>query len=416
MKKTFTFLFTIIFFNAIVINAQNYKINFVASGASNVVNTVKVDNLTQNISLTINGTDTLVLGGSVGLFSNNLSNNKLQIIPNPILDKSDIEFYAENSGNARVFITDLSGREILNFFEYINRGTNKFQLSGIKKGIYFVNVLGDSYHYFSKLISQDVSNSKTLSIKYLGSNAFINNKNKSTNTSVYMPYNNGDRLLLRGISGNFANIVSDIPTSNKTITFIFTACTDINYNHYATVNFGNQIWMAENLRTTKYKNGASIPLITSNSIWSGLTSGARSFYNNDSATYLANFGSLYNWYAVNTGNLCPTGWHVPTDAEWTAMENYLGGSFIAGGKLKASTLWNSPNTGATNASGFTAFPGGFRDYDGTFYYLGDFGYWWTSSEVTTGYAWNHNLGYNFNYTSISGNMISLGLSIRCVKD
>jgi uncharacterized protein (TIGR02145 family) len=139
---------------------------------------------------------------------------------------------------------------------------------------------------------------------------------------------------------------------------------------------------------------------------------------------------LYNWYAVagihdtdpNTPNkkLAPTGYHVPTDAEWTTLTTYLGGNNVAGGKMKATgtSLWNSPNTNATNSSGFTGLPGGIRDYYGTFVSIGDSGFWWSSSEDNTANAWYRSLGYGLgNANRNSGNDgKASGFSVRCLRD
>jgi len=193
--------------------------------------------------------------------------------------------------------------------------------------------------------------------------------------------------------------------------------TDIDGNVYHTVTIGTQVWMVENLKTTKYHDGTSIPNVTDNNAWSNLTTGAYCDYNNtpsNSATY----GKLYNWYAVNTGKLCPTGWHVATDAEWTTLTNSLGGGSIAGGKLKETgiTHWNSPNTGATNKTGFTALPGGGRDSDGTFFNVGDGGYWWSATEGDAASAWYRLMTYNGSTVYRGGSHKELGFSVRCVRD
>jgi uncharacterized protein (TIGR02145 family) len=133
---------------------------------------------------------------------------------------------------------------------------------------------------------------------------------------------------------------------------------DIDGNYYTTVKIGTQVWIAENLRTTKYSNGTPIPYIEDNKTWSGLTlgvvkTGAYCWYNNDSAKYKNIYGALYNWYAIIDSNgLCPDDWHVPTDGEWAILENYLGGNSVAGGKMKETGLehWISPNKDATNES------------------------------------------------------------------
>ena len=148
---------------------------------------------------------------------------------------------------------------------------------------------------------------------------------------------------------------------------------DVEGTFYQTVEIGDQVWMAENLRTRKYNDGSDIPLVTDNTDWDNLTSPAYAWYSNDSATYADPYGALYNWYAVDPGsnggkNICPTGWHVPTVDEVVILEDLLGGGDVAGGKMKEAGLdhWDSPNTGATNESGLTVLGAGYRAPDGTF--------------------------------------------------
>jgi uncharacterized protein (TIGR02145 family) len=189
-------------------------------------------------------------------------------------------------------------------------------------------------------------------------------------------------------------------------------------NVYKTVIIGTQIWMAENLRTTKYNDGTSIPQVTDAAAWSNLMTPGYCWYNNDAATYKATYGALYNWYTVNRGNLCPSGWHVPSDAEWTGLTAYLGGEAFAGGKLKeaGTTHWRTPNTGATNESGFTALPGGGRLNFGTYYYIGSYGYWWCSTEYSTPNAWNRSMYYgNANVNRVDYDK-QYGFSVRCLRD
>jgi uncharacterized protein (TIGR02145 family) len=194
--------------------------------------------------------------------------------------------------------------------------------------------------------------------------------------------------------------------------------TDIDGNIYNTVSIGTQVWMASNLVTTKYNDGTSIPFVTDNGSWSGLITPAYCWYNNDATTYKATYGALYNWYTVNTGKLCPTGWHVPTDAEWTTLSTYLGGESIAGGALKetGTNHWISPNTGATNTFGFTGLPGEMRNGSGVFDPIGYYGYWWTATQYSAGYALYWYLGYNFTNIFGANGYMRIGFSVRCVKD
>jgi uncharacterized protein (TIGR02145 family) len=198
---------------------------------------------------------------------------------------------------------------------------------------------------------------------------------------------------------------------------------DVEGNTYKTVKIGTQLWMAENLKTSKYSDGSNIPNITDNIQWKRDTTGAWSYYNNDAANNIK-YGKLYNWYAVskNTNgnkNLCPNGWHVPTDEEWTILTDYLDlGESVAGGKMKevGTINWLNPNKDATNTSLFTGLPGGCRSSIGSFGYFGYFGSWWSSTESDTEDAWSRDISYDDHFTKIATEKREIGFSIRCVKD
>jgi uncharacterized protein (TIGR02145 family) len=183
---------------------------------------------------------------------------------------------------------------------------------------------------------------------------------------------------------------------------------------YKWVRIGNQVWMADNLRATKYNDGTSISNITNQTTWKNLTTGAYCYYDN-SSSYSTTYGCLYNWYAVNTGKLAPTGWHVPTDAEWTTLQMFLGSSDIAGGKMKSTTGWSSPNTDADNSSGFSALPGGCRNYYG-FSNVGSIGIWWSSTEDSSYDAWGRYLFFGNGSLFRNGYDKSYGYSVLCVRD
>jgi uncharacterized protein (TIGR02145 family) len=194
--------------------------------------------------------------------------------------------------------------------------------------------------------------------------------------------------------------------------------TDIEGNTYKTVNIGTQLWMAENLKTTKYNDGIEIPLVADSS-WNSLTTHGYCWYNNNYKNYGKIYGALYNGYAAGSGKLCPTGWHVPTDAEWKTLSDYLGGDRLAGGKLKetGTAHWNRPNTGATNDSGFTALPGGGRWVIGRFDLFGRRAYWWSTSiydDIFDASIWMipHDENLFNKVPAIKGN----GFSVRCIKD
>ena len=214
-----------------------------------------------------------------------------------------------------------------------------------------------------------------------------------------------------------------------------TTVTDIDGNVYNTIKIGTQVWMVENLRTTKFNDGNAIPNVTDNTAWSSLTTSAYCWYNNDATTNKSTYGALYNWYAVNSGKLCPAGWHVATDADWQKLEIYLGlSSALAnsteresnptneGSKLAGNaTLWtdglldSNPGFGS---SGFTALPAGVRsEQDGTFKYINQLGAWWTSTVYDASFAWDRKIFNEVIYIDRDeSDPKGVGMSIRCVKD
>jgi uncharacterized protein (TIGR02145 family) len=202
--------------------------------------------------------------------------------------------------------------------------------------------------------------------------------------------------------------------------------TDIDGNFYLSIIINGQEWMQKNLAVSKYRNGDPIPTGLSDITWSNTTSGAYALYNNDAANNTT-YGKLYNWYAVNDSRgLCPTGWHVPNDAEWTTLINYLDPnqnssangiqSSVAGGKMKSTTGWNFPITDAPNESGFTGLPGGYRNTNGLDYSIGYYGKWWSSTESNSSDAWYRILySYDSSVARTSTNK-HYGFSVRCVRD
>ena len=198
------------------------------------------------------------------------------------------------------------------------------------------------------------------------------------------------------------------------------AVTDIDGNIYPTIGIGGQIWMAENLKTTHFRNGDEIPEISDYNGWNSLITAGRCSYNNDPSNSSV-YGSLYNWYAVKDSRLiAPEGWHVPTDDEWDVLIKWIGGEDNAGSKLKEAGYdhWIFPNSGASNETGFTALPGGWRINMGNYFNLNTRGYWWASTNEYLPATFAHSVClYNDSLKSDGLAVIKqFGLSVRCVKD
>ncbi len=187
------------------------------------------------------------------------------------------------------------------------------------------------------------------------------------------------------------------------------------------VTIGTQVWTSKNLDVSTYRNGDPIPQVTNQTQWANLTTGAWCWYNNDSVIGQV-YGKLYNWYAVNDPRgLAPSGWHIPTDAEWTTLTDFLGGESVAGGKMKTTgtQYWDLESSGTTNSSGFSGLPGGLRDHRdrrSAFGGIGDSGNWWSSSSFDITTAWQRSMLCNLNIVSRNNNEKTGGSSVRLVKD
>ena len=181
------------------------------------------------------------------------------------------------------------------------------------------------------------------------------------------------------------------------------------------VIIGNQIWTTKNLDVETYRNGDAIPQVQDAAAWKNLKTGAWCYYENNTANG-SSYGKLYNWYAVNDPRgLAPKGYHIPTDAEWTSLTNYLGGETIAGAKMKSSSGWGNNGNG-TNTIGFAGLPGGFRNINGDFNYINAGGDWWSSSKDETDYAWYRYLNGNSGNVGSYNGPKQNGFSVRCLRD
>lgn len=427
--KNFTLLFLLIF--AIdKIQAQDYQISFAGMGASSKIDSVKVENLTQGTSLNLGGNDILHLTATVGISElNNYSDHTLHIYPNPMTGACSVDFEATENGKTMIELYEMAGKRILQVQEFLAKGCHTYNLSGIGSGIYTLKIESENFIYTSKIISNNASKG-TIEIKHIGitkgikkqASASISKKSwKSVNSVIDMQYNTSDRLKLTGISGTYRTIYMLVPSTTQTVTFKLVACTDADNNYYAVVKTDTMIWMAENLKTTRYSNYDSIPNVTIDNVWYGLKTGAYCDYSYNLANGMF-YGRLYNFYAAtDSRNICPSGWHVPSDDEWTLLITYLGGETVAGGKLKESdttgVLWWSPNKGATNESGFSARPGGYYDYG--FYYIHVQTIFWSPIFGNPNGTWYREIDNNSTSAFrrwTDPHYHTCGFSVRCVKN
>jgi uncharacterized protein (TIGR02145 family) len=194
--------------------------------------------------------------------------------------------------------------------------------------------------------------------------------------------------------------------------------TDIEGNIYKTVRIGNQVWMAENLKSSTLSDGTQIPDVPDAIAWNELTTPGLCWYNNDVLAHKDIYGALYNYYTVNTGKLCPAGWHVPSRDEWQQLRDVMGDTLTGGGKLKeeGTEHWKTPNTGAVNSMGFTALPAGIRYFEGTYNSLSYFTSFWSSTAADDNKAWYLSLYYSDAIAAMNKTSKKDGFSVRCIKD
>lgn len=416
------------------LRAQDYQITFAGSGESTTVDSVFVENLTQSTTLKMKGSDILHLKGTVSVFdiSSDRETGKITFYPNPMKDHVKMQFILPEAGETMITLYDISGKEIAKTRNLLSGGEHTYSLRDLREGIYLAYVTTGRYSLNGKLIS---SGSTGNGVKIVHeSSAISRNKkadSKGTNDEAVMQYNTGDRLKLMGKSGIYRTIVTDVPLSSKTITYNFIACTDGDGNNYPVVQIGSakgiidnpdqstdkgvQTWMAANLQTKKYTGGPSIPLVTDPTEWASLTTHG---YCTGAGMPFAGF--YYNWYVVIHGNLCPAGWHIPSDEEWTVLMTNMGGEGVAGGKLKSrgymEALWEAPNTGATNESGFTAYGASRRRDDGVYVPLGDMAIWWSTMEKDDSNVWCRFVLYKSAAAYRDSFNKRYGMTVRCLHD
>jgi uncharacterized protein (TIGR02145 family) len=425
MKKT-----TIIIFFLIALlktQAQDYLIGFAGAGASTTVDSVIVENATQCTSLILSGSDILNLLVTVGIndFSGS-SDNSLHIYPNPMTGSCSVDFEATAQGITTLELFDQCGKRIMEVQELLSKGHHTYSLSGIRSGLYMLKIESDKFSYTAKIVSNNTQSGKT-DIRHIETAPGINKQITITNTVmpmnlnggksvIDMPYTTGDILKFTGKSGNYRTVFILVPTQNQTVTFNFVACSDADSNHYAVVQIGTQLWMAENIKVGVKISGTQDQ--TNNGI-------IEKYCYNDADNNCTIYGGLYKWnemmqYATTPGvqGICPTGWHLPTDVEWTTLTDYLLGRPVAGGKMKetCTALWWSPNVAATNSSGFTGLPGGRCGDGGYFDGMSGMAFFWGSTQFSAPLAENWQLSYFAPHVNGGTTFKTEGYSVRCVQD
>ncbi|MBP7497771.1 MAG: DUF1566 domain-containing protein [Bacteroidales bacterium] len=424
MKK-FILIFMLI--ASAALQAQVYQLSFTGKGTSTTIDSVKVENLNSGDFLLLKGDDTLnltVISGIRDLILN--QNNNIKIYPNPTTGYCKIEFETFSSDFVTIELYDLTGKRIAQTEKMLNRGRHLFSLTGLSSAIYIVKVKTADFTSNARLISINLSKESGL-LKLVESIPYNNTQNnltskateknyKSNKSIKNMSYTAGDILQITGFSGIFSTVYMIEPTKNEAISFNFINCSDINNNNYPIVEIGTQIWMAKNLNVGVRIDGSENQ--------SNNDTVEKYCYNNDENN-CNTYGGLYQWnemmkYSETEAvqGICPKGWHIPTDADWTTLSDFLGGESIAGGKMKetGTAHWTKAKVNPTNESGFTALPAGYRFYNGTFDVKGNYAFLWSSTMKDNQTSFYRRLYYDGSEI-LKSNLYTkdYGFSVRCIR-
>ncbi|MCX6303892.1 MAG: T9SS type A sorting domain-containing protein [Bacteroidetes bacterium] len=431
--KNATIIISFFILSMLETQAQGYLISFAATGDTTIVDTIKVDNLNSGAAVILRGGDILHLKTALGIGYHGNGNGDLQLYPNPMKEQSIMTFLLPEKGNTVIRIIDLSGKIIHQISRLLAPGEHSFYVSGIGQGSYFVEISGNGFAYSTKFISQNSKQNEPEIGEFSAIKSIPDNMLKNVSETIEMTYNDGDLLVYKAISGKYTTLYPDVPASSKTVTFNFAACTDGDHNNYAIVSIGTQTWMAENLNVGVRVDGVQDQ--TNNAT-------IEKYCHSNNVNNCAIYGGLYQWgevvqYLNGASNatswnpapagfvtgICPSGWHLPTDIEWTSLTNYLGGLNVSGAKMKTTGtfqsgtgLWHEPNTTATNESGFSALPSAYIYPASVFYLLGDNCFWWSSTEDGTSLARDRGIHYYYTDTFSGYTYKHDGLSVRCLRN
>lgn len=413
------------------------------------LNSILIENLTQGGDTTLYAPDTvLVLDYITGMNENfafdDHSFSLSQNFPNPMKGKTTVSLWLPERNNILITISDVIGREVVNQEFQLEQGTHSFTFYPGRESLYFLTARADNQTQTIKMFNSptDANASEYCKLGYNGQQKTGTGDYKSGDALNNFVFDLGDMLKFTSFTDQGERVITSSPTGDQIYYFHYTGdpcpgaptVTDIDGNVYNTVQIGNQCWMKENLKTTTYRNGTAIPNVTDDNAWSNLTTGAYVWYDND-ISWKDKYGTLYNWFTtVDPNGLCPTGWHVPTDDEWTDLTDYIGGtSSPHGDELKSCRQVNSPLGGGCNTSehprwsehgthygtddyGFSGLPGGYRHYGGSFYAIGNDGLWWSSTEYSSDDAWFRYLLYGSDDVGVNDANKRDGFSVRCLRD
>ncbi len=442
MKKLILFAFLLT--TVIYLFSQDYLVNFSGQGLATTVDSVQIENVSQDKSITVMGDNTLHLVDAVSNIKDLTTNKSINIFPNPSSGMINVTFMSDFSEKVNVQIFDLTGKVIHKTNLDIFVGQNSLKLSGFANGMYILNISGNNINHTENFISNGKEDNN---IKLETTQCPIEStslKSANAKTTIQWQYNEEDILVFKAFADGHSRICVYYITADTNLHFDFVLCQDPNGYKYTVTTIGSVTWMAENLHTTRYNNNIPIPNIVDETEWENNTEGALCYYNADSANYSATYGALYNYAAVNTGNLCPNGWHIPSETEFQDLIIYLEHSGYnyngntdsdndfetnnyTAKSLSATNSWlNSSTEGVPgnsdfkdyrNRTGFSAKSAGMRNHileaPSNIQITTSF---WSSTTSNETSALRMTINYDAVDTKILTGDKRFGLSVRCIKD
>lgn len=413
------------------------------------LDSILIINITQGLDTTLHASDTLlVIDYVAGTGENGAGDENAltvsQNYPNPFKDKTEFNVYLPEKEDIVITCHNIIGRELVQYENILNHGNHAFAFFAGNENCYLLTVTGKQTHRTIKLLhaGSTATTGEKCKLVYTGNTGDVSGF-KSQQTITNFKFSLGDELKYAAYTDVEETEIIDSPAGSRIYTFQFegwTPCsgpgavTDMDGNIYNTVQIGKQCWMKENLKTTTYHNSAAIPHVTDDTEWSNLSAGAYAWHEND-ISWKDKYGALYNWHTtVDTNGLCPVGWHMPTNDEWTELTDYIGGTdpphaielkscrqvnSQLGGSCNTTghPRWNEHGTQqGTDVYGFSCLPGGFRDANGYFGSPGYYGNWWSSTEGTSNTALSISLTYDSGYLTVYSVYMRSGFSVRCIRD
>ncbi len=408
----------VFFLLGMMAKSQTISLDFEATGTAGHLDEVEVVNLMTGSRVSVFSGENLLLG-AVGVDCQADKSTDIVVSADGAAGGCDIAFWTNRPGYVFLRISDATGRLVVDEDRELPRGQHQVRVSALKRGAHKVHLMTPQSEHTHWIRSDKSSSASHPDVTWIS----INDKNTGhQKSSVALPHAVGERLLLKGMAGEMVHYLSLVPEKDSILVFQFVACVDGDENHYATVEIGGRLWMAENLRTTRLRTGEVLLEVQSNTTWRDTAMPAYCWYQHN-AHHQYQYGALYNWYAVSEAGFCPAGWRLPTDQDWLALEKEIDPAIdvtSATGwrgkdgalKMKAQQGWDILN--GSNQYGFSALPAGRRSNEGHFNSLGAYAYWWTASSTDELNAWSRYILPDYDYLYRGNFSKNYGFSVRCI--